>query len=101
MKAKLIWKEQLKKVIAENDNQPFGHNTEVDIEWYIKKLYKICFDNIEVDIKDYYTIVISMPIDGLPIYSRDILMFILTNPPMPTECRFNKKNNKLTIEWHY
>ena len=106
---KNFWKENLKEVL-ENHDGTFGHNTEVDIKRYLSKIEKLSSPRgrldlcqCEIDIMDYYTVKITMPADygdGSP-YREDVLMYILTTPPMPTECRFNSKKDQLTIEWHY
>src|SRR5258708_2223815 len=99
MKEKLTWQEQLKKVLTEHDNSSFGHNTEVDIEWYLKKIDRLdVSDTSKIEILDYYTVRITLPEEKILTQDREaILLFVLTTSPMPTECRYNKKKNQLTI----
>lgn len=106
---KKYWKEKADEILKEKGY--FGHNTEVNIKRYLSKIEKLCSENgrtdgiifCEIDIVNYYTIKITLPEiaarDGL--FRENVLLYILTTSPMPTECKFNKSKDQLTIEWHY
>lgn len=103
------WEEKLDSILEKHDH--FGHNTEVDIRKYLRKIEKLCAVNgrtdgiifCEIDIVDEYTIKITLPETSncdAP-FRENVLMHVLTTCPMPTECRYNKKKDQLTVEWHY
>jgi hypothetical protein len=93
MKSNLSWQEKLKTVLEETDGS-FGHNVDINIRAYIKKLESF---GATVEVIDYYTIKIDLPFPR----KEDVLLYILIHSPMPTECRYNTKKDQLTVEWHY
>jgi hypothetical protein len=95
MKKEETWEEQFDKIIEENDRGHFGHNVEVDKK-YLKKLASF---GGKLEVEDEYTIRVTLPFQRNA--RNETLLYILTTPPMPSECRFNKKKDQLTIEWHY
>ena|SRR5271163_3607062 len=97
MKSNLSWQEKLKTVLEETDGS-FGHNVDINIRAYIKNIEKF---NTTVEIVDSYTIKINLPPIILNMDREDMLLYILTHSPMPTECRYNANKDQLTIEWHY
>ena len=104
------WEEKLDEVL-ENHDGTFGHNIEVDIRRYLRKIEKLSCENgrtdgivfCEIDIIDEYTVKIILPqIDNSDgPFRENVLMHILTQSPLPSECRYNKKKDQLTLEWHY
>ena len=95
MKSNLSWQEKLKTVLEETDGS-FGHNVDINIRAYIKNIEKF---NATVEIVDSYTIKINLPPTILDM--KNMLLYILTRSPMPTECRYNANRDQLTVEWHY
>jgi hypothetical protein len=95
MKSNLSWQEKLKTVLEKTDGS-FGHNIDINIRAYIKKLEKF---NATVEIVDYYTIKIDLPFQRT--CRNKVLLHILTHSSMPTECRYNVNKDQLTVEWHY
>jgi hypothetical protein len=96
MKKLKHWTKQLEDVLASHDGI-FGHNTEVNIRRYLHKIDVMCFGSSIIEILDEYTVRITLPSK----YREDVLLHVLTTTPMPTECRYSKKKDQLTIEWHY
>ena len=104
------WEDKLTDILEDHDGV-FGHNTEVDIRKYLRRIEKLCCNNgrtddtifCEIDVVDYYTVKIVLPeVDGRDApFRENVLLHILTTAPMPSECRFNKKKDQLTVEWHY
>lgn len=100
------WEDKLKHILEKHDGI-FGHNTEVDIKKYLQRIE--CIGGapetpiVQIEIVDYYTVKIVLPPASYDYieFRSDVLLFILTTSPMPTECRFNHKKDQLTIEWHY
>jgi hypothetical protein len=95
MKSDLSWQEKLKTVLEETDGS-FGHNVDINITAYIKKLESF---GATVEIDNSYTIKVNLPFQRTR--RNKVLLYILTHSPMPTECRYNSKKDQLTIEWHY
>ena len=93
------WEEQFNSIIKNHDGQ-FGHNVEIEMSFF-KKLARFGGSyKGKLEILDEYTIRITLPpkMSG----SRDeTFLLLLTSAPMPSECRYNKKKNQLTVEWHY
>lgn len=97
-KKEIDWEEQFDKIIEENDH--FGHNVEIDKK-FLKKLAASGGDYLtKLEILDEYTIRITLPPQMSDARDRTLLL-LLTEAPMPTECRFDKKKDQLTVEWHY
>jgi len=98
------WSEKLNEILVERGGS-FGHNTEVNIRPYLHKVDVVSFGSSKIEVMDYYTVRITLPsvdTDNSNMGLREkILLHVLTTSPMPTECRFNKKKDQLTIEWHY
>ncbi len=93
------WEEQFDRIVEDHDGQ-FGHNTEVDKK-FLKKLANFSGSYAgELEIIDEYTIRITLPPEMSSARDKTLLL-LLTSSPMPTECRFNKKKDQLTVEWHY
>ena len=105
------WENRLDKVLEEHDGV-FGHNVEFShIRRYLRRIEKLgsidgrtdgeCL--CEIAIPDYYTVKITLPADYSDgaTFRENILLHILTTSPMPSECRFNKKKDQLTLEWYY
>jgi hypothetical protein len=103
------WEVDLNKTIEENGW--FGHNCEPNIRRFLRKIEKLgsvdgrvdglCM--VDIQIVNEYTVKITLPADyddGAK-YRENILLAILTTSPMPSECKFNKKKDQLTLEWHY
>ena len=114
MKKMSNWENQLKKIICDDDGllpQSFGHNCDFDITKYLRRIEKLSKPTgradedclCDIKILDYYSVRITLPPDykdGAK-FRENILFFILTTAPMPSACRFNKKKDQLTLEWHY
>lgn len=101
MKKTESWEEQFDRITEANDGH-FGHNVEFDdARKYLDKLSRFggSYDG-ELEIIDEYTIRITLPPQMSDARDKTLL-YILTNSPMPTECRYNKKKDQLTVEWHY
>jgi hypothetical protein len=104
------WEEKLHDILESNDGH-FGHNVKVDIRRYLRRIEKLCADNgrvdgtifCEIDVLDEYTVKITLPeVESCDApFRENVLMHILTTSPLPTECRYNKKKDQLTLEWHY
>lgn len=93
------WEYQFDLIVKANDNR-FGHNIEFsDARKYFKKLEN-CSHSGELEILDEYTARITLPPE-MSAGRDNALLYILTTSPLPSECRFNKKKDQLTIEWHY
>lgn len=87
------WENQFNKIVTGRGY--FGFNVDID-----KKLLKKIANFGELEIIDEYTISIVLP----PQMSDDrdkILLLLLTCSSPPSECRYNKKKEQLTVEWHY
>lgn len=104
------WEDKLSEVLKQHDGT-FGHNVEVPIRRYLRRIEKLCAENgrvdgivfCEIEIVDEYTVKITLPgIEGRDApFRENVLLHILTTAPLPTECRYNKKKDQLTLEWHY
>lgn len=95
------WKEKLKEILEEHDGV-FGHNCHFDIKKYLRKIEKLSSNHCAINVIDYYTIEITLSPDYFDYQNReDVLLHILTTQPIPSECKYNKKKEKLTLEWHY
>jgi hypothetical protein len=93
-----FWEEQFDAIVK--DNGHFGHNVEIDRK-FLKKLAN--FDRTysgELEILDEYTIRITLPPQMSDARDKTLLL-LLTSSPSPSECRFNKKKDQLTVEWHW
>lgn len=99
-----MWEEKLKKVLKDHDGQ-FGHNVEIPIRRYLHKIEKLSCDNdvilCKIEVVDEYTIKIILPEVANHAIRENVLMHILTKPPLPSECRYDKKKNQLILEWHF
>ncbi|CAB4196929.1 hypothetical protein UFOVP1290_449 [uncultured Caudovirales phage] len=116
----LTWEEQYKIAVCKRDLMyeddhyngcEFGYNCEFDFYPIFKKLSKLT----PIEIVDYYTIRVLIPDDetancwrlGIgkeefePEEPTTILLFILTKLPGCSNIKHNKKNKKLTLEWHF
>lgn len=104
MKNNETWEDQFDRITEDNDGQ-FGHNVEFDdAKKYLKKLDKVSASLGKIEVLDEYTIRITLPAiinTGIVPYRENLLLHLLTELPAPSECRFNKKKNQLTVEWHY
>jgi hypothetical protein len=95
---KQSWKDQLNQIIEECGD--FGHNVEIskkELVLFCTKLEKLGATNI--DIEDY-TIKMVLPSYD-PIAQRDLLLYLLTFEPHPSDVVFDKKKDRLTLDWHY
>lgn len=95
------WEEQFDRITEDNDGQ-FGHNIEFgDAKKYLKKLANFGGSYTgKLEILDEYTIRITLPPEMSAAREKTLLL-LLTESPVPSECRFNKKKDQLTLEWHY
>lgn len=96
IKPKGYWEEDFNSKTEEHEGI-FGHNTDIPKSFF-KKLHKLS-PNILIKFVDYYSAIISLP--DLDHERANVLMFLLTEGPLPTLCRYQKKNDKLFVEWHY
>ena len=94
------WEEQFDSIIKEGGRGYFGHNVDIDKK-FLKKLANFGGTyNGKLEIFDEYTIKITLP-PQMSSARDQTLLLLLTNSPIPSECRYNKKKNQLTVEWHY
>lgn len=83
----------------EDDNFGFGHNCEFDFLPIFKKLDKM---GVVIDIKSDYEIDLYLPEPNDDTNDREnILIYILTKLPGSSNASYNKKKNKLNLEWHF
>lgn len=93
------WEEQFNRITKANDGR-FGHNIEVSKN-FLKKLANFGGSySGELEVLDEYTIRITLPPQMSNARDKTFLL-LLTESPVPSECRFNKKKDQLTLEWHY
>lgn len=91
------WEEQFDRLTS---NRHFGHNVEVD-KSFLKKLANFGGSYAgQLEILDEYTIRITLPPHMSEARDKTLLL-LLTNSPMPSECRYNKKKDQLIVEWHW
>lgn len=97
------WENELKDVLEEAGKDHFGHNVEIDGKKYFRKLHSLSAGYAGVSIEDDYTAKIDLSYMNAvdPMYRNNVLMYILTTAPLPSECRYNKNKDMLTLEWHY
>jgi hypothetical protein len=88
------WEEQFDRIYTANDDQ-FGHNIEVGKS----DLKKLASFGGKLEILDEYTIRVTLPFQRNA--RNETFLFLLTKSPMPSECRYNKNKDQLTVEWHY
>lgn len=93
------WQQAFKKRKLENpeDNHLFACNIfhdDKDVMKYFRKLEKL---GATVEIDDLYWESIRVCLSKK--IRENILLFILTNDPRPTEVLFNKRTNYLTLDW--
>lgn len=101
------WQKELHELLNNEEDcrdGMFGSNIdceEKDIKRYLNKLEKMGVTNISFI--NYECISLTLPSD--PGMVKDILLFILTNKgynlPLPVSVDFNKKSNKLQLNWDY
>jgi hypothetical protein len=102
MKKKLeeSWEEQFDRVTADNDGH-FGHNIEfTNAKKFLKKIANFGGTySGKLEVLDEFTIRITLP----PQMSdaRDKTLLLLLTEATPSECRYSKKKDQLTVEWHY
>lgn len=99
MKHKENWEEKFDRIVEYHDDT-FGHNVEIEKK-FLNKLARFGGSySGELEILDEYTIRITLPPQMSDARDKTLLL-LLTSSPLPSECRYNKKKNQLTVEWHY
>jgi hypothetical protein len=97
-KKEIDWEEQFDKIVEERGY--FGHNVDIE-KSFLKKLSNLGGSYAgKLKMLDEYTIRIILPPQMSDARDKTLLL-LLTTSPMPTECRFDKKKDQLTVEWHY
>lgn len=93
------WEDDLREIMAEHDGV-FGHNVEFDNPiGYFKRLEKAADLDCRIQILDYYSVRIQLP--KRKSYGREnLLLFLLTEGPVPSEVRYSKKSDSITVDWH-
>jgi hypothetical protein len=95
MKHPKNWEDQFDEVLDSSYKDYFGCNCEIP-KSFLKKIAN--YGGLEII--DHYSIRISLPPE-MSNAREKILMLLLLNSPLPTECSYHKKKNQLTVEWHY
>lgn len=100
MNNKETWEDKFDSIIKTNDRGYFGHNVDIDKKFF-KKLANFGGTYTgKLEIIDEYSIRITLPPQMSDARDKTLL-FLLTGAPIPSECRYNKKKDQLTVEWYY
>lgn len=107
MKNREEWEDQFDRITEANDGR-FGHNVEFGgakyAKKYISKLDGAGAGLCKIEVINEYTIRVTLPYmvsTDVIKYRENTLLYLLTEDPKPSECRFNSKKDQLTVEWHY
>lgn len=86
------------KEATKDTNGEFGHNCEFNFLHHFKKLEKM---GATIKIKSYDEIDLSLPVDDDTEAFDDMLIYILTKLPGCSSALYNRRQCRLSLNWHF